>query len=250
MRKPKIDLIGQRFGKLVVLEYLGTKVYSKKKKGFWLCKCDCGNVVEQFTSNLRYSEVKSCGCLQRETASIQGKLFKTHGLRGTKEYSCWANMIQRATNPNTSEFNIYGPRGIYEPWESSFETFIEHIGMMPKDGKRYSIERVDNTVGYFPNNVMWLVQSLQPRNQSQRSDNKSGVTGVHFQVTTGIPYWVASWMDANSKSRAKCFSVNKLGFDAAKQMAIDYRLKMLEELEETGIFYSKTHGVPRIITNN
>lgn len=250
MEKPRVDLTGQRFGRLLVVEYLGTKLYSGKLRGNWLCSCDCGKDTEQMTFSLRSSGVLSCGCRQREAARIQGKLSKTHGLRGTKEYSCWANMVQRATNPNSLEFNIYGPRGIYGPWKTSFEIFIEHIGMMPTDGKRYSIERVDNTVGYFPDNVMWLVQSLQPRNQSQRSDNKSGVTGVHFQETTGIPYWVASWVDNNSKPRAKCFSVNKLGFDAAKQMAIEHRRKMLKELEEMGIFYSKTHGVPRSIINN
>jgi len=39
----KRDLIGQRFGRLVVLE----KTDKRDKSGcfIWKCKCDCGNII-------------------------------------------------------------------------------------------------------------------------------------------------------------------------------------------------------------
>lgn len=54
----KIDLTGQRFGKLVVTLEAG-----KNKQGqyFWLCKCDCGNTTRVNMSNLRRGQI-SCGC--------------------------------------------------------------------------------------------------------------------------------------------------------------------------------------------
>ena len=56
-----VDLSGQRFGRLIAVEYIGN---SK-----WRCLCDCGNEVEVFSSNLTKGRTKSCGCLARETTS-------------------------------------------------------------------------------------------------------------------------------------------------------------------------------------
>lgn len=55
------DLIGQRFGRLLVLK----KVYNIKRLS-WLCLCTCGNEVVISTGNLMNGSTVSCGCLQRE----------------------------------------------------------------------------------------------------------------------------------------------------------------------------------------
>lgn len=54
--KGKNNLIGQKFGKLLVLEYLG--------RSRWKCQCDCGNFTEVVTSSLTSGKTKSCGCLR------------------------------------------------------------------------------------------------------------------------------------------------------------------------------------------
>lgn len=54
-----IDLIGQRFGKLTVIENMGKL---NKKHYFWKCKCDCGNETVVLGSALRSGNTKSCGC--------------------------------------------------------------------------------------------------------------------------------------------------------------------------------------------
>lgn len=45
LNKRCLDLIGQRFGRLVVLERAEDEVDKKsgKHKTRWLCQCDCGN---------------------------------------------------------------------------------------------------------------------------------------------------------------------------------------------------------------
>ena len=55
-----IDITGQRFGKLVVIKYIGD--YK------WLCKCDCGNTIEVYGANLRRDDrgTRSCGCSKEE----------------------------------------------------------------------------------------------------------------------------------------------------------------------------------------
>ena len=65
----KIDLTGQRFGRLVVVEKSG-RLHGRTA---WLCKCDCGNEKKIGQSNLRQERTRSCGCLKKESVS---KLFK------------------------------------------------------------------------------------------------------------------------------------------------------------------------------
>lgn len=57
----KIDLTGQRFGKLTVI-----KESAERKGGrvCWECQCDCGNVVVVKGLSLKNGDTKSCGCLR------------------------------------------------------------------------------------------------------------------------------------------------------------------------------------------
>ena len=60
---PKIiDLTGQRFGRLTVVERVGT---DKRGNALWKCKCDCGNEVTALASNLKRGHTTSCGCFQK-----------------------------------------------------------------------------------------------------------------------------------------------------------------------------------------
>ena len=61
IRPPRVNLYGQKFGKLTVLDWVGA--------GKWSCQCECGNLTLVQTDNLRNGNTKSCGCLQRERAS-------------------------------------------------------------------------------------------------------------------------------------------------------------------------------------
>lgn len=64
MNKRIIDLTGQKFNRWTVLE-LGTK----SDRVRWKCLCDCGNIGEVGTSNLKAGISKSCGCLNLEVLS-------------------------------------------------------------------------------------------------------------------------------------------------------------------------------------
>lgn len=69
-----IDLTGQRFERLLVLyrdiEY--EKKHNLHKGAYWRCRCDCGNEYTAFGTSLRNGHVKSCGCLHKEKARING----------------------------------------------------------------------------------------------------------------------------------------------------------------------------------
>lgn len=66
-----IDLTGQRFGRLVVLQKSAQK--SKNGSAMWECRCDCGNKVAVSAKHLKSGATKSCGCLRKELACQKGK---------------------------------------------------------------------------------------------------------------------------------------------------------------------------------
>ena len=79
------DISGQRFGKLVAIKYIGKNKWGSNT---WECKCDCGNITSSQVSMLKCGHVKSCGCYNRESASIRlTSLLTKHGLSNTKEYN-------------------------------------------------------------------------------------------------------------------------------------------------------------------
>ena len=65
-----IDLSGQKFGKLTVLE----KGSSKNRKLYWKCQCECGNIKEIPGSSLKLGAIKSCGCLKQKYKSRSDKV--------------------------------------------------------------------------------------------------------------------------------------------------------------------------------
>nr|DAM69209.1 MAG TPA: hypothetical protein [Caudoviricetes sp.] len=65
--RPRNDLTGQRFGRLVVLGL--ADVPDRKGFIFWRVRCDCGTEKIVMQNNLVFGRTKSCGCLSREMRS-------------------------------------------------------------------------------------------------------------------------------------------------------------------------------------
>jgi hypothetical protein len=68
-----VDLTGQRFGRLVVIERVEKPENIKNRSTYWLCECDCGKKIITKSIRLKNEKTKSCGCLQKEKASQLGK---------------------------------------------------------------------------------------------------------------------------------------------------------------------------------
>jgi hypothetical protein len=61
----RIDMTGQRFGRLAALSVSGRRSGSARGL-FWWFVCDCGAETEAYGYDVRRGQVKSCGCLQRD----------------------------------------------------------------------------------------------------------------------------------------------------------------------------------------
>lgn len=157
----RADLTGQRFGRLVV-ESAATTVNARRR---WVCRCDCGAVIETAIGNLRSGDTRSCGCLRNE---MIGARRRTHGeSRGsrTPEYRAWKSMKQRCYRKAHPFFADYGARGIAvcERWREDFAAFLADMGRRPS--RRHSLDRIDVNGGYEPANCRWATGSEQCRNK-------------------------------------------------------------------------------------
>lgn len=93
------DLVGQRFGALLVTGFSG----KRDGKRYWLCQCNCGNVTEVWQSNLISGHTRSCGCLQSQT--YQDNLRLVDGTSVTMI----ENRMKTPISSNTSGYN-----GVYK----------------------------------------------------------------------------------------------------------------------------------------
>lgn len=159
MRKPGVS-IGERFGRLVIIELRYGSNGSKARAMKPLCQCGCGNTTQVLVSNLRRDTI-SCGCAKAEM--INGRRKPN---RNASEYRIWGHMIQRCHNQNNPSYPGYGARGIFvdAEWrgEDGFDKFFAHIGKRPSSV--HSVDRRDNNKGYIPGNVRWVVAADQSRN--------------------------------------------------------------------------------------
>lgn len=160
--KPKIDLIGKRFGRLTVISITDIKT-TKKDIRSWLCLCDCGTYKAVPGNCLRRGNSKSCGCIRREGVSKMAKANVIHGKAYGREYKSWQMMKNRCLNPNNIGYERYSKLGVYKGWINNFKAFYEHVGDRPH---KTSLDRIDNNKGYNKANCRWATKKEQSFNRA------------------------------------------------------------------------------------
>lgn len=153
-----INLVGQKFDRLEVIELIGSKNTHK----LYLCKCACGKFKEVTSNALKSGNVRSCGCLYKDAAIL-------NGLKAYKGYedlslSYWNSLVRGAKERNLS-FNITKEYawGIFEKqgrkcYFTGVALYLSrHYG---KKEQNASLDRINNLLGYEENNVRWVTKDI------------------------------------------------------------------------------------------
>lgn len=156
----KLNLIGRKFGKLLVTA--NSEARTKAMKAMFDCICDCGNKKTVTGRNLISGASASCGC---EVGKSAKQRFTTHGRTSHEMFHRYRSMIDRCYNKNAAEYENYGGRGITvcQQWIDSIDSFIQDIGV--PSSPTHSLDRKDNNAGYSPDNVRWATKKDQSINR-------------------------------------------------------------------------------------
>lgn len=149
------DLIGEKFGRVLVLE----RAPSRHGRAHWLCQCDCGKTKVILGRSLRKGRTKSCGCLRKELATnlisyaregnylpfgeasfnVMYYTYKLHATERNLAFDLDTNQFRRLTQGNCFYCGDK-PNALFKP-KSPNGGYLSN-----------GVDRTDNSIGYTVEN--------------------------------------------------------------------------------------------------
>lgn len=160
------------------------------------CLCNCGNVFYLYPYMFGKKNYKSCGCYKIQTHT---KRLTTHGGCRNPLYKEYRSMVARCYLKSHKHYPLYGGRGITvcDEWlaaPQAFYDWVESVGGRPKG---YTLDRVDNSKGYSPENCQFISMREQSRNK------RSNIQLTHNGITKCLTDWALEYGVNNETARKR-----------------------------------------------
>ena len=187
----RIDLSGQAFGRLTVLEFSHT---DKKDQTYWTCECECGNTKSINGASLRRGSSKSCGCRQgRFTHGMWGKpgykaLYLKDPVKKLKHNvgsTVRDALTRRKSSKNggrTFDHLPYTPQQLKEHLETQFEPWMSwenYGGANDSPQKTWQIDHIKPQASYSFTSMddsefqeCWALENLRPLEKIENMGRK------------------------------------------------------------------------------
>lgn len=220
----KKNLVGKRYGRLVVTEELG--------HGYVVCHCDCGNDKRVRKWLLMQGGIHSCGCLRRETVPGHGDI-KSLSKDGTN--------LSILTSKNIRSSNTSGVRGVH--WDKTRSKWVGGIKVKGKE-KRKRFEKFEDAVEYRKMLEELYIEPLLEKAPAQKKQScipdkelrdareKACVTRKTVHDRTGLSIVsLQQWENGRQHPTAE-----------ARTLLIDWYQAGCPELQKTGVTVDKPDG--------
>lgn len=155
---------GVVYGRLTAGAATGTR--NSRREMLISCRCVCGRHIAVPYPRLKSGNTKSCGCLQPEVVR-RALPARTHGQCYSGAYGSHRSMMRRCYDRGSVSYKTYGAKGIVvcPRWfgVENFPNFLADMGDRPHG---HTLERLNSSGDYEPNNCVWATPAAQARNVS------------------------------------------------------------------------------------
>lgn len=223
----RIDLSGEKYGRLTVIEYSHTN----KGIAFWKCCCDCGNIASVAGGKLKTGKTKSCGCLKLENVRRQRKkneyeIFGEYArvrVSDTEYMLCdtedWGKLKNHywsicPTGYAASGTSKRGRIFFHKEVTNTTSEIIDHINMNKLDNRKCNLRIADKKINSI--------------NRGLQSNNKTGYKGVYHDKRYGT--WNARVTVSGKTIHLGTFSTKEEAIAARRAGEEKYYLPQLEAL--------------------
>ena len=240
MIKIKYDLKGKKFGRLRVVCLDEERILKEKQEVingirkcssiYWICKCDCGNIISVRSCRIKNGKTKSCGCYKIEKLIQYTKNNKTKQNKYEEfdsYYKGWDETCENFFLISKEDYNVVKNFYWYRKKDNNeYSTWVSHDKETGKLIKLYQliikqakikydtkngdvVDHISNKLTYEKTddnrreNLRIVTTSINGRNKKTPSNNISGKQGVGWNKNSGK--WRARIVNNEGKTICKSF---------------------------------------------
>lgn len=153
-----VDITGERYGRLVALEYAGYLRSGSQPKRAFRFRCDCGAEVVRTLMDVRRLDTMSCGCLKRD--NLAKKPAHNRLSEGESSFRAVFGAYRKRARVGGLAFDL-----TEEMFRQITKADCYYCGDKPRQARKShrlshgayvynGIDRLDNSLGYVPGNVV------------------------------------------------------------------------------------------------